>query len=99
MDVETLLRVARRVPRAVTIEENVIIGGFGAAVTLALTEHGCSIPCHQLGVPDRFIEHGARDILLRRLGLDAEGIASAVMAALSGDCFPSPSSPTPMERE
>jgi len=94
LDLETLLRVAGRVPRLVTIEENVVAGGFGTAVAQALSEHGRTLPCTHLGIPDRFVEHGARAMLLRRLGLDAEGIAAAVAAALSGLPRPAPA-PSP----
>jgi 1-deoxy-D-xylulose-5-phosphate synthase len=38
------------------------------------SEHSIEVRC--LGLPDRFIEHGPRDVLLHDLGLDAEGIAT-----------------------
>jgi 1-deoxy-D-xylulose-5-phosphate synthase len=92
LDIDTLLRVAGRVTQLVTIEENVIAGGFGSAVVQGLQEHGVVLPCRHLGIPDRFIEHGSRGELLRRLGLDADGIAAAVTVTLSGDPAPHPSS-------
>lgn len=90
LDIETILRVAHRTPRLFTLEENVITGGFGAAVAQALSEHGLTVPCHHLGIPDRFIEHGARVLLLRALGLEADGITASVMVALAGDACPTP---------
>lgn len=98
LDETTLLRISDRIPRIFTIEENVLIGGFGAAVSQALAEHNRIIPCHSLGVPDRFIEHGAREMLLRRLGLDADGIATAVAVALSNDTFPAPAPSSTSDR-
>ncbi len=85
LDTETLLDCAGRVRYIVTVEENVVTGGFGAAVAQALAEHGFTVPCRNLGIPDRFIEHGARGLLLHQLGLDADGIAAAVREIVTGD--------------
>ncbi len=76
---ETMLGgLARSVGRIITIEENVIAGGFGSAVSEMLDRLGLSTTAHlRLGVPDRFVAHGKRDVLLQRCGLDAAGIAAS----------------------
>jgi 1-deoxy-D-xylulose-5-phosphate synthase len=68
--------LARSVGRLITVEEGVIAGGFGSAVSECLDRLGLSsTPLMRLGVPDTFVLHGKRDELLRQIGLDAEGIA------------------------
>lgn len=78
LDVELLCHLARACGQVVTVEENAAAGGFGSAVAEMLQQCGIQVPVLTLGVPDRFTEHGGREELLRRLGLDAEGIAQSV---------------------
>ncbi len=77
-DREVLRDVAERHRRVITIEEGAVINGFGAYMSRELSaldsEHAIDVRC--LGIPDEFVEHGARNELLRDLGLDAEGIAT-----------------------
>ena len=68
----------------VTLEEAALNGGFGAAVLeLAARHDGAPGVAHArvwpMGVPDRFIEHGARAELLHDLGLTAAGVRDAVL--------------------
>jgi 1-deoxy-D-xylulose-5-phosphate synthase len=66
-----------------TVEENVVTGGFGSAVLEFLHRRGRSLPCvHCLGIPALFVEHGAQAILRRKYHLDAEGIAHEVRSVL-----------------
>ena len=79
LDTQTILRAIEETGFVITIEENTLTGGFGAAVLEAATAAGIStstVRC--LGIPDRFVEHGQREQLLADLGLDAEGLVSAV---------------------
>ena len=66
----------------VTVEEGVLSGGVGEAVLGVLADRGLNVPTLRLGIPDAFVPHGARGILLHELGLDAEGIAASVIAKL-----------------
>jgi 1-deoxy-D-xylulose-5-phosphate synthase len=78
LDTQTILRVVRDYPFAITVEEGALIGGFGSAALEACCDAGLDAgKIHRLGIPDRFIEHGSRDELLSDLGLDVEGIAAA----------------------
>jgi 1-deoxy-D-xylulose-5-phosphate synthase len=65
-----------------TVEDNVLAGGFGSAVAEVLTDEEVATPLLRLGIPDRFLPHGKRDVLLAGLGLDAVGIAERVRKAL-----------------
>jgi 1-deoxy-D-xylulose-5-phosphate synthase len=67
--------LARSTGRIVTVEENVLAGGFGSAVSEMLDASGIAVPQLRLGVPNEFVLHGKRDELLKQVGLDAEGIA------------------------
>lgn len=79
LDEELILRVARRCRRVVTVEENVVAGGFGSAVLELLAAHHLSdVRVEVVGIPDEFVEHGHPAILREKYGLDAAGIARRV---------------------
>lgn len=83
MDEELILSLAARMP-LVTVEENVLIGGFGAAVAELLHDRGVeNVRLARIGVPDRFVEHGKTTELWAALGLDAAGIMEAVRRLLT----------------
>jgi 1-deoxy-D-xylulose-5-phosphate synthase len=65
-----------------TVEDNVLAGGFGAAVAEVLADEGVETPLVRLGIPDQFLPHGKREALLAELGLDAPGIADRVRKSL-----------------
>jgi len=78
LDTEICLRALRECPLVVTVEEGVLMGGFGSAVLEAAADAGVNVGhLRRLGIPDRFIEHGSRSELQADLGLDAVGIAQA----------------------
>jgi 1-deoxy-D-xylulose-5-phosphate synthase len=62
----------------VTLEENAIAGGAGSAVCEFLNTGLINLPVLQLGLPDRFVDHGKHQELLSECGLDAEGIEQAI---------------------
>ena len=78
MDEDLVISMATRHRAIITIEENATIGGAGSAVGELLASEGVLIPLLQLGIPDRFIEHGSRDSCLVAAGLDAAGLTSSV---------------------
>lgn len=83
LDRELITAAATRTGALVTIEENGLMGGFGSAVLEALSEQGLTeIRCKRLGIPDHFIEQGSQGQLRKDVGIDADGIASAVGAFL-----------------
>jgi 1-deoxy-D-xylulose-5-phosphate synthase len=69
-----------RYEKVVTIEDNVVSGGFGAAVLEALSGTADSGKVTILGLPDRFLPGGSVDELMRELGLDADGVIRQVGA-------------------
>src|SRR5689334_10652772 len=78
MDEDLVISLAERHRAIITIEENATIGGAGSAVVELLASEGLLIPILQLGIPDRFIEHGSRDSCLVAAGLDAAGLTSSI---------------------
>jgi len=78
LDEELLIALAGRHQAFITIEENAVQGGAGSAVGELLAAEGLQIPMLQLGIPDRFIEHGSREGCLVRAGLDAAGLSASV---------------------
>ncbi|MGB8634175.1 MAG: 1-deoxy-D-xylulose-5-phosphate synthase, partial [Rhodanobacteraceae bacterium] len=78
LDTDLLLELATSHHALVTVEENAVAGGAGAAVSEWLASEGIETPVLNLGLPDRFLEHGSREQLLAEAGLDAEGIGKAI---------------------
>jgi len=78
LDEDLVLSLAARHRAIVTIEENAVAGGAGSAVAELLASEGVSMSLLQLGIPDRFIEHGSRDTCLAAAGLDAPGLSSSI---------------------
>ena len=86
LDTDLLLEAARDAGRIVTVEENVLAGGFGSAVLEALAEAGMhDVSVHRIGMPDSFIEHGTAADQRRQLQLDAQGIAEQILDAFFPD--------------
>jgi 1-deoxy-D-xylulose-5-phosphate synthase len=66
----------------VTIEEGALAGGFGSAVWEVLNEGGIAAPrILRIGIPDRFITHGAPRLLHAEIGFTPERVAERVLAA------------------
>jgi len=78
LDTELLIQVAQSHEALVTVEEGAVMGGAGSAVAEALAAAGIARPLLQLGLPDRFIEHGDPAKLLAGVGLDAQGIEQSI---------------------
>ena len=78
MDREMLLSLAQEVPKILTVEENVLIGGFGSGVMEMLSEEGITVPVKRLGIPDVFLPHGSQGSLRKSIGIDKEGIKKSI---------------------
>jgi 1-deoxy-D-xylulose-5-phosphate synthase len=80
LDTATIEALARSHDAFVTVEEHAIPGGAGSACLEAIAALGLAKPVLQLGLPDRFVDHGDPGLLLKLEGLDAEGIERSVRA-------------------
>ncbi|HSL91078.1 MAG TPA: 1-deoxy-D-xylulose-5-phosphate synthase [Candidatus Limnocylindrales bacterium] len=83
LDAELILPLARRTGRVVTVEENVLAGGFGSAVLEMFEEHGEHPPhFRRLGVRDAFVEHGSQAELREAYGLNADAVVAETLRML-----------------
>ncbi len=83
MDTAYLGSIMGKFSVVLTIEEGVIIGGFGDGVASWLSENGFSGIVKRLGLPDKYVEHGPRSLLLEKLGLDKNGIINTIKSLVS----------------
>jgi 1-deoxy-D-xylulose-5-phosphate synthase len=80
LDEALIERLAASHRHLVTVEENVVMGGAGSAVSEHLDRRGVAHALLQLGLPDAFVEHGDSADLLASCGLDGAGVAAAIRA-------------------
>lgn len=79
LDRTLLLSQAACIPLLVTLEDNVVAGGFGSAVLEALQDADCQTAVERIGWPDKFIEHGTSvEILRRSYGLSTDDIVRRI---------------------
>lgn len=87
LDEKRLLQIAEDHQVIVTVEENAIAGGAGSGVNEFLLATGKKLSILNLGIPDRYIPQGTREEMLAEIGLNAQGIKSAINSFLeSQDC-------------
>jgi 1-deoxy-D-xylulose-5-phosphate synthase len=80
LDEELVRRLALRQRALVTLEENALQGGAGSAIAETLAAAGILRPLLQIGIPDRFIEHGTREDCLVAAGLDSRAVSRRIAA-------------------
>ena len=84
LDEEMLLALPEAHTLVVTLEENVINGGFGEHVMRFYHEHGDPVEVLNFAIPDEYVEHGNVDILRREVGIDAGTILKGTLEAYRG---------------
>ena len=82
LDEELLLQLGTDKKLLVTLEENVLAGGFGSAVAEFLLDKGLPARLLRFGLPDAFVEQGSRKELLELVGLTPEAVAAKILARL-----------------
>ena len=85
LDKECILQMADKMEAIVTMEENVLNGGFGSAVVELLADEGRSIPVLRFGIPDEFIEQGTQSELREQCGLTPEQMTEKINDMLNRD--------------
>ena len=87
LDKELLLEHAQKYAKLVTLEEGVLQGGVGSAVLETLNEAQLLQRCRvlTLGIPDEFVLHGDKKLLLRDLELDVTAITRKTLALVKGE--------------
>lgn len=83
LDEKLLHEVFRKYDKILTVEDGVIMGGFGSAVLEFMADHGYSAKVKRLGIPDYVVQQGDQPELWRECGYDAQGIVEAVREMVS----------------
>ena len=78
LDEDIMKAVAEKYDHIITIEDGSLNGGFGSAVLEWLADNGFTKKVTRLGIPDKFIEHGAPAQLYKLVGLDVESIINTI---------------------
>ncbi len=86
LDTELLVKTALQCKNIVTLEEGTIEGGAGSAVLEELNDNGLvgKVKVLNLGIPDKYIPHGDKKLLLRDIGLDHDSIVKRIAEFLKG---------------
>ncbi len=78
LDTDLVISLAKKIPRIITVEENMLQGGFGSAVLECLNDKGITdFSIKRIGVSDTFVEHGPQKLLRSKYGVDAPAIVNA----------------------
>ncbi|HOW56893.1 MAG TPA: transketolase C-terminal domain-containing protein, partial [Smithellaceae bacterium] len=84
LDEELFSETAGQFKKIITVEENVLQGGFGSAVLELFADKGINgVQLKRLGIPDKFIEHATQAQLREKYGLDEDGIYRTVKEMLA----------------
>ncbi|MGD8526693.1 MAG: 1-deoxy-D-xylulose-5-phosphate synthase [Thioalkalispiraceae bacterium] len=78
LDEQAILQAAQTHDIIVTLEDNAVMGGAGSAVNECLAHHQQLTPVLNLGLPDKFLEHGTRNEILHDAGLSTSDIIAAL---------------------
>lgn len=83
LDKACVINAAKSSNCIVTMEENVLMGGFGSAVLEALNDENIACPVVRIGIPDEFVEHGDTNILEDKIGLVPEKMAARILNSVN----------------
>nr|WP_076777491.1 1-deoxy-D-xylulose-5-phosphate synthase [Lachnoclostridium phocaeense] len=79
VDEQMIEELAKNHSLIVTIEENILCGGFGERVTEYVSEYDLPVQVLNLALPDDYIEHGSVDVLRREVLLDAPSMTKRIV--------------------
>ncbi len=85
IDKEAIVKAVMDTRRIITVEDHNIVGGLGSAVAEVVVESGKGCAFKKLGVPDKFAPIGLHEDIMAELGIDANGIVSAVREVMKAD--------------
>jgi 1-deoxy-D-xylulose-5-phosphate synthase len=80
LDTELFDQIAQEHDLIITIEENVLTGGYGQQVTDYVSRSKLPVHVHTIGIPDEYVEHGNVDVLRKEVGLDVNAIVKQILA-------------------
>ena len=78
LDADLICALSEKIPRIITVEDNVRQGGFGSAVLETLSENAITgVQMERIGIADVFVEHGPQNVLRSEYGIDVPDIVKA----------------------
>ena len=79
IDLDTIKNSILKTKKVITIEDNILIGGFGSQIANLIEDNELeNIKLYKFGYPDEFIKHGATSEIEEKYGLDAKSIAQRI---------------------
>lgn len=89
VDSECIIKYVSTTGRIITLEENILAGGFGSRVLEVINSTGIGgVKVCTMGLPDSFVEHGDRELLLAKYGLTTEDTIMNALKLLNLRQFP-----------
>jgi len=79
LDMKLISASVHKTGKAVVIEDNTVVGGFGSGVLEEFNKAGINVPVKLLGFPDQFIKHGSRGYLFEKYKLDPESVKNEML--------------------
>jgi 1-deoxy-D-xylulose-5-phosphate synthase len=83
LDYQLIISEAEKTGKIVTLEENILGGGFGSKIAALLISQGTKAAILQVGIENKFVEHGHVDILREKYGINAKGIVKSILSKFS----------------
>ena len=80
IDEQAVSEACRKHRLIVTMEENVLSGGYGEKVRSYVDGIGAPVPVLNIAIPDEYVEHGNVEVLKREIGIDADSIVEKILA-------------------
>ena len=81
IDEQAVREASREHKLIVTIEENVLSGGYGEKVRAYVDDINVPVHVLNIAIPDEYVEHGNVELLKREIGIDADSIVKKIMTA------------------
>lgn len=82
LDASVIERFAKQCQVLLTLEDHVLMGGFGAGILEHLNEAGIAVPIERVGWPDEFVEHGTIEVLRKKHGITVDAAIQKVLRHL-----------------
>jgi len=86
IDEDAIVNLSKNHSLIVTLEENVLSGGYGEKVRAFADEHKLPVEVLNIGIPDKFLEHGSVDLLKKEIGIDEYAVTARIEDAIGKIC-------------
>ena len=78
MDETLLHELLKKHDKVVTIEDNIVDGGFGSRINKFILDNNYNVKIENIGIPDEYVEHGDVEKLFETIGMSSEQIATRI---------------------